>query len=168
MGKTPVIVDSALLDSVSAQAAAAPRRRRNHNFHTDDAAICHRLLNGIEPDSYVAPHRHAAADKDETILALRGKMGMVFFDESGNVTAKTVIEAGGGVCGVLAVDIPHGVFHSVVALASGSVFFEAKAGPYQALTPEERAPWAPVEGAPEAAAYLEKLKGLFICGRGEG
>lgn len=159
MGKTPVIVDSALLDSVSAQAAASLRRRKNHNFHADNAAACHRLLNGIEPDSYVPPHCHAAADKDETILAVRGRMGMVFFDESGNVTAKAVIAPGGE---AVAVDIPHGVFHTVVALADGSVFFEAKAGPYQALTPEERAPWAPAEGAPEAAAYLEKLKALFV------
>jgi cupin fold WbuC family metalloprotein len=158
VGKTPVIVDSKLLDSVSAQAVASTRRRQNHNFHADNAAPCHRLLNAIEPDSYVAPHRHAAADKDETILALRGRMGMVFFDESGKVTAKTLIEPGGE---AMAVDIPHGVFHTVVALAGGSVFFEAKAGPYQALTPEERAPWAPVESAPEAAAYLEKLKKLF-------
>lgn len=158
MGKTPVIVDSALLDSVTAQAAASPRRRKNHNFHVDNDAPCHRLLNGIEPDSYVAPHRHAAADKDETILALRGRMGMVFFDENGCVTAKTVIEPNGA---VVAVDIPHGVFHSVVALVNGSIFFESKAGPYQVLTPEERAPWAPMEGTPEAAAYLEKLKGLF-------
>ena len=158
MGKTPVFVDSQLLDAISAQANASPRRRKNHNFHVDNEAPCHRLLNAIEPDSYVAPHRHAAADKDETILALRGKMGMVFFDESGNVTAKTLIEPGGE---VMAVDIPHGVFHTVVALVSDSVFFEAKAGPYQALTVGERAAWAPVEGAPEAAIYLEQLKALF-------
>lgn len=158
MGNTPVIIDSALLDSVCAQAAASLRRRKNHNFHADDADPCHRLLNGMEPDSYVPPHRHNAADKDETILALRGRMGMVFFDECGKVTGQTLIEPGGE---TVAVDIPHGVFHSVVALENGSVFFEAKAGPYLPLTPEERAPWAPPEGAPEGAVYLETLKRLF-------
>lgn len=158
MGKTATIVDRALLDSISAQAAASPRRRRNHNFHAGDDAPCHRLLNAIEPDSYVPPHRHAAADKDETILAVRGKLGMVFFDDDGKVTSQTLIEPNGA---AVAVDIPHGVFHTVLALTPASLFFEAKAGPYQALTPEERAPWAPAEGAAEAAAYLAKLKGLF-------
>ena len=158
MGKTATIIDNALLDSISAQAAAAPRRRRNYNFHASDNAPCHRLLNAIEPDSYVPPHRHAAADKDETILAVRGKLGMVFFDEDGKVTGQVLIEPGGA---AVAVDIPHGVFHTVLALAGGSLFFEAKAGPYLALTPEERAPWAPEEGAADAAAYLEKLRGLF-------
>ncbi len=160
MGKTATIVDTALLDSISAQAAASPRRRRNHNFHSSNEAPCHRLLNAIEPDSYVPPHRHAAADKDETILAVRGKLGMVFFDEYGKVMSQVLIEPGGAAVAV-AVDIPHGVFHTVLALTGGSLFFEAKAGPYLALTPEERAPWAPEEGAAGAAAYLEKLRGLF-------
>lgn len=158
MGKSATIIDNALLDQVSAEAAAAPRRRKNHNFHASNDAPCHRLLNAIEPDSYVPPHRHAAADKDETILAVRGKLGMVFFDKDGKVTSQTVIEPGGP---AVAVDIPHGVYHAVVALAAGSVFFEAKAGPYQPLTAEERATWAPEENAAEAAAYLERLKHLF-------
>jgi len=158
VGKTATIIDAALLDSISAQAAASPRRRRNHNFHGSDDAPCHRLLNAIEPDSYVPPHRHAAADKDETILAVRGKLGVVFFDEDGKATGKALIEPGGA---AVAVDIPHGVFHTVLALTSGSLFFEAKAGPYQALTEAERAPWAPEEGAPDAAEYLAKLKELF-------
>lgn len=158
MGKSATIIDTALFDSITAQAAAAPRRRKNHNFHGSNDAPCHRLLNAIEPDSYVPPHRHAAADKDETILAVRGKLGMVFFDEDGKVTSQTVIQPGGP---AVAVDIPHGTYHTVVALAAGSVFFEAKAGPYQPLTAEERATWAPEENAAEAAAYLEKLKSLF-------
>lgn len=158
MGKSATIIDSALLDQVSAEAAASPRRRKNRNFHGSDEAPCHRLLNAIEPGSYVAPHRHAAADKDETILAVRGKLGMVFFAEDGKVTETALIEPGGT---AVAADIPHGTFHTVVALAAGSVFFEAKAGPYRPLMEEEKAPWAPPEDAPEAAAYLENLKKLF-------
>lgn len=158
MEKSATVIGQALLDEVTAEAAAAPRRRKNRNFHGSDDAPCHRLLNAIEPDSYVAPHRHAAADKDETILALRGRLGMVFFAEDGTVAQATVIEPDGA---AVAVDIPHGLFHTVVALAAGSVFFEAKAGPYRPLTPEEKAPWAPPEGAPDAAAYLEGLKKLF-------
>ena len=40
-------------------------------------------------------------------------------------------------------------------------FFEAKAGPYTPHQPEELAPFAPREGAPEAALYLMRLRGLF-------
>jgi len=69
-----------------------------------------------------------------------------------------VLEPGGASIGV---DIPHGTFHSLVALAPGSVFFEAKAGPYVAACAAERAPWAPAEGTPEAVGYLEIMRRLF-------
>jgi len=62
---------------------------------------------------------------------------------------------------VLGADIPHGVYHSVVALEPGSVFFEAKAGPYVPIRDAERAPWAPRESEPAVAAYLEQLERLF-------
>jgi hypothetical protein len=41
------------------------------------------------------------------------------------------------------------------------VFFEAKAGPYDAAADKDWPAWAPPEGAPEAAVYLEGLRALF-------
>jgi hypothetical protein len=41
------------------------------------------------------------------------------------------------------------------------VIFEAKSGPYQPLLPEEKAPWAPAEGAAGVADYLRQIEGLF-------
>jgi len=63
--------------------------------------------------------------------------------------------------GSIGVDIPHGQFHTVVGFDSGTVFFEAKAGPYRPLTEEEKAPWAPPEGSGEAGGYLDSLVSLF-------
>jgi cupin fold WbuC family metalloprotein len=153
-----MLITQDLLDEVSAEAAASPRRRKNRNFHRANEDRAHRLLNAMEPDSYVMPHRHLDASKDETIVALRGRFGLVLFDEQGAVQGKSVIGAGQAALGI---DIPHGTFHSIVALEPGSIFFEAKAGPYVAITEAERAAWAPAEGTPEAAAYLEKLRALF-------
>lgn len=58
------------------------------------------------------------------------------------------------------VDIAHGQFHSLVALEPGSVMFEAKAGPYRALTEAEFASWAPADGEP-ARRWLDWMLGLF-------
>lgn len=161
----PILIDDRLLDEVVGAARGSPRRRRNHNFHRGDADACHRLLNAIEPGSYVVPHRHLDPEKDETFVVLRGRFGVVMFDDDGAVTHRVVLDGAGPTCGVT---IPHGTFHSVVALAPGSVFLEAKAGPYLPLTPPERAPWAPDEQAPEAAAYLARLEGLFAMPAPEG
>lgn len=152
-------IDRKLLDSVSMLAQTAPRRRKNHNFHATENDSCNRLLNAIEPDSYIQPHCHRDASKDETILIVRGRIGMVFFDDRGEVASTAVLAPAGEAVGV---NVPHGVYHTLVALESNSVFFEAKAGPYAPLAPEEKAAWAPAEGDPGAATYLAGLKQLFV------
>jgi cupin fold WbuC family metalloprotein len=76
-------IDNALLDSLCTQAAASPRRRKNHNLHTSDTALAHRLLNAVQTDSYIAPHRHLDPSKDETFVVLRGLMGLIIFDDAG-------------------------------------------------------------------------------------
>ena len=153
-----MLITRDMLNQVSAEAAASPRRRKNRNFHSANDDRTHRLLNALEPDSYVFPHRHLDASKDEAIVALRGRFGLVLFDEGGRVQSMAILEPDGDVMGV---DIPHGTFHTVLALEPGSVFFEAKSGPYVAITEAERAPWAPAEGSPEGMAYLASLRKLF-------
>lgn len=153
------LIDHALLQRVAEAGATSPRRRKNHNFHLSDTDACHRLLNAVEPDSYIPPHCHLDASKDETILVLRGRFGMVLFSPSGEIMQTCVLEAGGSNMGI---NIPHGQFHTLVALEPGSVFFEAKAGPFQPLSAAEKAPWAPSESGSEAVAYLKKLEELFI------
>ncbi|WP_372523626.1 WbuC family cupin fold metalloprotein [Sulfuricaulis sp.] len=153
------IIDRDFLERVSSQAKASPRRRRNHNFHASESDTCNRLLNAIEPDSYIQPHCHHETAKDETLIVVRGRLGVIFFDERGAVSATAMLAPASESVGV---NIPHGMYHTLVALEPGSVFFEAKAGPYAPLTPREKAPWAPAEGEPGASSYLADLKRLFV------
>lgn len=152
------IINQELLDEISALAKASPRRRKNYNFHAAETDSCHRLLNAIEPGSYVQPHRHLDPGKDEAMVVVRGKLGAVLFSEEGEALERLVLAPGGE---AVAVDIPHGTFHTVLALAPDTVFFEAKAGPYQPLAPAEKARWAPAEGAADAAAYLAVIAAMF-------
>jgi cupin fold WbuC family metalloprotein len=154
------IIDRDLLDHVSRLAEESPRRRKNYNFHVADSEASHRLLNAMEPDSYIPPHCHADASKDETIVVLRGALGAVFFNHDGSVARKAVLQPNGE---AVAVNVPHGVFHTLVALEPATVFFEAKAGPYLPLREDERGAWAPREGDSAAAAYLAFLRGLFAA-----
>lgn len=152
------LIDAALLDEVSGEAKASPRGRKNRNFHPADPFPAHRLLIAIEPSSYVPPHRHLSPLKGETLVVVRGALGFVALDDAGEVVSAARLSAAGDAVGC---DVPHGVFHTVVALEPGTVFFEAKAGPYTPLGEGERAPWAPAEGEPEAPAYLATLRALF-------
>ena len=61
-------VDSALIDDLLAQAHAAPRLRKNLNFHERESHPSQRLLNAIVPGSYVRPHRHLRENKEEFMM----------------------------------------------------------------------------------------------------
>ena len=155
------LIDYSLLDELCAEAGASPRRRKNRNFHPYDDHPAHRLLNAMQPDSYIPPHRHLDPNKDETFVVLRGLLGLFLFDDAGVVARAVKVGAGGAAIGV---DIPHGTWHTAVALEPDTVFLEAKAGPYLSFTEAERAPWAPAENSPVAAPYLAALKQRFSEG----
>lgn len=152
------IITRELLGQVSEAARTSARLRMNHNIHPGNESRCHRLLNAIEPASYIRPHRHLDPEKDEAFILMNGRLGIIEFTPEGVVEQAVVLSRAGG---ILAVDIPHGVFHCAVSLEPGTVFYEAKAGPYLPLSENETAPWAPVEGDPAATAYLESLRRLF-------
>ncbi len=151
-------IDGAMLETLSAQARASARRRRNLNFHPTDDFPSNRLLNAIEPDSYIPPHCHLEATKDETLFVLKGTIGVLLFDGAGAVLDQRVLRAGSDCVGI---DIVHGTIHSLVALLPGTVAFEAKAGPFVPRTAGELPGFAPAEGSPDAQAYLAWMHARF-------
>jgi len=152
------IVTHELLHQLSESARTSPRLRKNHNLHTCDGSRCHRLLNAIEPASYIRPHRHLDPEKDEAFILLSGRLGIILFSDTGEVTETVILSQQAG---VLAVDVPHGIFHTALSLEPGTVFFEAKAGPYLPLNAAEVATWAPAEGDAGVARYLEQLQAFL-------
>ena len=154
------IVTPELLHQLTESARTSPRLRKNHNLHTSDESRCHRLLNAIEPASYIRPHRHLDPEKDEAFILICGRLGIILFSDSGEVTETVTLSHQAGLA---AADIPSGVFHTAVSLEPGTVFFETKAGPYLPLSLSETAAWAPPEGDVGAVQYLEQLQKLLVC-----
>lgn len=154
------IIHTALLDETTAKAKASPRLRMNYNFHDSDEACVNRLLNAIEPDSYIRPHRHLNPAKEEIFLLLRGKAVLFLFDEEGNITQQQLICPHDGVYGA---EIEAGIWHSLVVLESGTVVYEIKQGPFAPLQQANLAPWSPAaENSEEVAGYLNFLKQQIV------
>lgn len=153
----PRFLDQALFAQLGAQAAANPRLRQHHNFHQMDEP-CHRLAVGLQPGTYIPPHRHLAADKAETLLVLKGRLGLLIFSDGGELVAQRLLAANSDCVGV---DLPPGVFHALVVLQADSLLFECKAGPYRPIGEDELAPWAPREGAADVASYLAWMAAQF-------
>ena len=148
------LLDLTLLTNLSRQAAASPRLRQHHNLHAGPDEACQRLLIAMEPGTYVHPHRHLRDPKPECLLGLRGRMALVLFDNDGEILQSKIFGPGEPLLGI---DIPAGIWHTVICLETGSVLFETKPGPYRPDTAKEQAPWAPDEGMPEVKAYLHGL-----------
>lgn len=87
-------LDQTLFGALVEQAAANPRQRQHHNFHQMEEP-CHRMAIGLQPDTYIPPHRHLSADKAEALLVLKGRLGVLIFNDVGEVLDKRVLQAGG-------------------------------------------------------------------------
>ena len=148
------LITSETLGSLSAEAVLSPRIRKNMNLHEQADDTLQRMLNAFEPGTYVCPHKHENPDKRELFILMRGRLKILIFDDDGQVTESVILDRASG---KLAIEIPPRVWHSVVSLEKGSVAFEIKDGPYNPDTDKNFAPWAPVEGDPEANAFLKKM-----------
>ncbi len=116
------VFSAAELDALTQQARATPRLRQHRNIHDDYQAACQRLFNAIEPDSYIRPHRHSVDPRDELLMAVRGLMALITFDDAGHVTSVVRFGSEAHGPGVAAgVEVAPATWHTVVALAPGSV-----------------------------------------------
>jgi cupin fold WbuC family metalloprotein len=154
-----LLIDAPLLDLKAASARDSPRGREIHVLHDGDTDNPQRMLNAIEPGSYVTPHRHALVPKAESLVLLRGCAAVVIFDDDGapQIEALLSLQAQGPGVGV-AFDLRAGVWHTMLALETGTILYEMKGGPYDPRTDKQFPPWAPQEGTAESRSYLAQLE----------
>ena len=78
---------------------------------------------------------------------LRGAVAFFTFAEDGSIRECARIGAKDQLRGA---DLMPGAYHGLVALEPDTVLYEVKTGPYAAISDKAFAPFAPVEGTPEA------------------
>lgn len=149
------IFSSDYLNELTRKAKKSPRLRLHRNIHQDYKEACQRLFNAIEPGSYIRPHRHSSDPRDELLIAIRGLMALIIFDDQGQIkstmrfgTEKYGVELAAGA------EVPSNTWHTVVAIEPGSLLLEVKAGPFDPNQPKDLAPWAPEEYSTQADEYL--------------
>jgi cupin fold WbuC family metalloprotein len=132
----------------------SPRKRIILPLHKTNDAILHRMLNAIQPGSYIQPHRHLFPPKAESVIVLQGAIYVFIFKATGEISKIHTVAAGGINLGI---DSEPGVFHTFAAIEEDTVLFEVKPGPYNQADDKDFAPWAPAEGDHGAEAYLDYL-----------
>ena len=137
------IVDRQLLTDLTAQAVTSPRLRKNFNLHDGYQDPIQRLLNALEPGTYIRPHRHPDGVWELFIL-LYGGCSVLLFDDDGRVTDRIDMQTGD----TLVMEVPVRAWHAVAVTQPGTMILEAKPGPYSPVDAKDFARWAPEEGQP--------------------
>ena len=142
-----------VLDDLTAQAAASPRRRAHFNIHTSAADPIQRFLVATQRDTYFRPHKHLT--RSELAIVLRGQFDILTFDDDGRVQSRHCVGDG---TGQFAYEASKGTWHALIALKDGGAFLEVKEGPYDPAVAVDFAPWAPAEGAESVGRYQQWLR----------
>lgn len=130
-------IDSALLNTLSAQAKANPRLRQAYDLRTTPEDNSQRILNAMEPGTILPIHRHRGST--ETVVVLRGKIRQNFYDENGRLTESFESSAESSSTGspqVVGFSVELARWHNTECLESGTVILECKDGRYEALSDE--------------------------------
>jgi cupin fold WbuC family metalloprotein len=151
------VIDKELIHLKSKDAANNERLREIHNFHDSDEATLHRMLNAIQPKSYIMPHRHLEDPKEETIIVLKGSLGCMCFEDDGSIIEDSVCYLSPDADQV-GIDLRVGVWHTILALEPDTVVFEVKSGPYKKASDKEFASWAPDYDSKKTLEYLAFLE----------
>jgi cupin fold WbuC family metalloprotein len=155
LGVSPQIIAEKISD-----ARTNPRQREILALHRSESEPIQRMINALEPGSYVCPHRHHDPPKAECIVLLTGSLGFVTFLDDGTPDIENCVLLH-RTKGMLAVDVREDLWHTFFALEHGTTVFEVKAGPFDAHRDKQAAPWAPAENSPGAAMYLASLEEIF-------
>lgn len=156
-----ITVDQTLLDKLSAKAQHSRRKRTTLNFHKEASDSIHRMLNAMQPGTYIPPHKHENPDKREAFWVLRGKIALVIFNDDGSIREHKVLDPDKGNYGT---ELPARTWHCLICLKENSVAYEVKDGPWNPENDKIFAPWAPKEGNKEGEKYMNTLIAkLYLC-----
>lgn len=147
-------INNELLGPLIQSAKNSDRFRKNYNFHEKMEEPVQRLLNALEPNTYVRPHRHIAPDKDEIFFVLKGRMVVIEFDEEGQITDHLILDP---LAGSFGCEVKAGKWHCLISLETGSVAYEVKEGPFSPIEESNFAPWSPAHDSDEIDQYKNHL-----------
>ncbi len=148
------IISAELIKSAVDMSRKSPRGRIIYPFHKSSNDNLHRMLNVIQPYSYIQPHRHSNPPKAETIIVLKGSLAYITFSEDGKIEEAIKLSNQSNKIGI---DTEPSIYHTFFALEQDTVLFEIKPGPYQESSDKDFAKWAPRENSDNCRKYLESL-----------
>jgi cupin fold WbuC family metalloprotein len=133
----------------------SPRKRIILPIHRVQEADVQRMINFLQPGTYIRPHKHPLPQATESIVMLRGSIRFFTFDDFGNRLTSRIIGSN-PFPGVI--DIEPDIWHSFIVLEPDTIIFECKKGPYNSKMDKHFAEWSPVEGSDQADEWMRLME----------
>lgn len=122
-----MIIDNELMDKLLEQATVNIRKRINMDLRNNAEDTSQRMLNAIQPGSFIDIHRHRTTS--ETVILLRGALTEIFYDDEGVECARHKLSV---ITGAIGLQIPIGQWHTLIC-HEPSIIIEIKDGKYEPL-----------------------------------
>lgn len=150
------VIEPEKLRPLAKLALSSPSRRYRLCLHHTTSAIVQESVLALCRDSYIQPHRHTS-QKSESYHIIEGRLAVVFFDESGNITQHIEMSAPTE-GGAFLYRLSEQRWHMPVPLTDLVIMHEVFAGPFEKTKDVQYAPWAPTADNMNAAAqYTQDL-----------
>ena len=150
------VVDDDFLDQLVIKAVESSRKRHTENLSNTDSNL-QALYTAICMSSYMRPHRHP--NRSEIISPIRGKFGVILFNDIGEITEHYCL---GSTYAVREIFIEKNTWHTLIALSPNVVIANPTEGPYDKENHSEYASWAPKEDDANFIEYWLKLRKSIV------
>ncbi len=131
------------------------RKRIILPIHRTQEDRVQRMLNFLQPGTYIRPHMHPLEHATESLVLLKGSICFYRFSSEGDVQSSRILNAG---TANSVADIQHRIWHSFTVLEEDTVLFECKLGPYDEIKDKIFASWAPPENSDGVKKWLAVLR----------
>lgn len=131
------------------------RKRMILPIHRTQDAIVQRIVNFMQPETYIRPHKHPREFASETVALVKGGMIVIHFSETGNIINTYELDDKKP---FNLIDIEPDKWHGMIITQPDTIVFEFKRGPYDKDDDKSFAKWAPEEFSVEAEDYNLNLK----------
>ena len=123
-----VLITREIINQAIDASRKSPRKRIIFPFHKSLSDNLHRMLNVLQPHSYIQPHRHLNPPKAESIIVIRGELVYVEFNQKGDIKTFYRLSHESFNTGI---DIESGIYHTIFAATNDTIIFEVKPDPYE-------------------------------------
>lgn len=159
-GSSFKLIDQDLINSLSEDASISERLRHHCTLHKTYHEKVQRFLNVMQVGTYVRPHRHqpiAGENRFELFVVLQGSVGILLFDERGQIIHKEELNVGA----TSGIELCEGIYHTALSLSPNTVILEIKEGPYDPKNDKDFLSVFPMEGTLEAAKLVKDWERYF-------